>query len=434
MTYCFILNLTVTIVLLYFRQMTREGDSNLPPRIPTPPLPESVANAAPTQEGFQAIVLCEGNAIVSVSDSGNQARTSIPEGGIAAQISVTEFDVTPDDRLDLDIQEDEDVPVGSDFVYDDATINELFSDRYGVRRAETELKKSELLGTSTTVGGQVWTVRGDIESEGICTEEFLETGLRSNDINLNCLPLRLRTRGEILMGTRSSPRISPPKRQNQDEGIAINGHFMALFPVNWKQSLKRLNDAIASDTRNLKKKSSNGVSTKEYWTFIGILILCAVQKSGGVDSLFKNKQTEGIIQRVNAGKYMSYTRFKFIKSHWVRQFELRLSPEEEERNPWWRVGYLVHGFNENRKKSVAASRVKTLDESMSAYRPQTRKSGNLPNISFILRKPEPLGTELKTVASMESNGPIIYAEVQEGKQNMSRKPFFLLTVTPLLAL
>ena len=72
---------------------------------------------------------------------------------------------------------------------------------------------------------------------------------------------------------------------------------------------------------------------------------------------------------------------------------------------------MVNSFNTNRKSTVAASRFKTLDESMSAYRPQTRKTGNLPNIRYILRKPEPLGTEFKTVASKGSNGPMIYAEI-----------------------
>jgi hypothetical protein len=34
---------------------------------------------------------------------------------------------------------------------------------------------------------------------------------------------------------------------------------------------------------------------------------------------------------------------------------------------------------------------KMADESMSVYRPCTTKLGGLPNISFVLRKPEPLG-------------------------------------------
>ena len=108
----------------------------------------------------------------------------------------------------------------------------------------------------------------------------------------------------------------------------------------------------------------------------------------------------------------------------MSQFHLDLTDEEKETNKWWRVGYLVHGFNQNRQSTVASSRIKTLDESMSAYRPQTRKNGNLPNISFILRKPKPLGTELKTVASTASNGPIIWAEIQEGKNGMKNKTHF----------
>jgi hypothetical protein len=39
-----------------------------------------------------------------------------------------------------------------------------------------------------------------------------------------------------------------------------------------------------------------------------------------------------------------------------------------------------------------------LDESMSAWRPRTTKHGGLPHISFVMQKPEPLGTEFKTAA------------------------------------
>ena len=38
---------------------------------------------------------------------------------------------------------------------------------------------------------------------------------------------------------------------------------------------------------------------------------------------------------------------------------------------------------------------------MSAFRPQTTKTGNLPHLSFIQRKPEPLGTELKVAMCTE---------------------------------
>jgi len=59
------------------------------------------------------------------------------------------------------------------------------------------------------------------------------------------------------------------------------------------------------------------------------------------------------------------------------------------------ISRLIDDFNNNRKKGVAASVIKVLDELMSAWRPRKNKTGGLPNISFILRKPEPLGTEFK---------------------------------------
>jgi hypothetical protein len=51
---------------------------------------------------------------------------------------------------------------------------------------------------------------------------------------------------------------------------------------------------------------------------------------------------------------------------------------------------------------IAASVIKVLDESMSAWRPKKNKTGGLPNISFILQKPEPLGTEFKFMAISET--------------------------------
>jgi hypothetical protein len=59
---------------------------------------------------------------------------------------------------------------------------------------------------------------------------------------------------------------------------------------------------------------------------------------------------------------------------------------------------------------------------MSAFRPQTTKTGNLPNLSHIERKPEDLGTELKVVACSKI-GLCLFLEVQEGKEPMRVKEF-----------
>ena len=64
---------------------------------------------------------------------------------------------------------------------------------------------------------------------------------------------------------------------------------------------------------------------------------------------------------------------------------------------WWRAELLFNAFN-TACKNIAASFLKVGDESMNAIRFWTTEKGNLPHLSYIFRKPEPLGTKFKTVA------------------------------------
>ena len=50
------------------------------------------------------------------------------------------------------------------------------------------------------------------------------------------------------------------------------------------------------------------------------------------------------------------------------------------------------------------------------------------NKSYTMRKPDPFGTGLKTVAPKTRNGPMIYAEVKHGMTNKS----FLQLIVPLV--
>ena len=66
----------------------------------------------------------------------------------------------------------------------------------------------------------------------------------------------------------------------------------------------------------------------------------------------------------------------------------------KETDPWWQFSGAVTEFNNNRLRLLKGAKVKAIDESMCAYRPRTTSTGGLPNISFIKRKPEPLGLYL----------------------------------------
>jgi hypothetical protein len=58
---------------------------------------------------------------------------------------------------------------------------------------------------------------------------------------------------------------------------------------------------------------------------------------------------------------------------------------------WWQFSDAVKEFSNNRQRLVKRAKIEAIDESMCAYHPRTTSTGGLPNISFIKRKPEPLG-------------------------------------------
>ena len=83
---------------------------------------------------------------------------------------------------------------------------------------------------------------------------------------------------------------------------------------------------------------------------------------------------------------------------------------------WWRAKHLFDGFN-TACKNIAARFLKVGDESMSAIRFRTTAKGNLPHLSYIFWKPEPLGTEFNTIACSVT-GTLLFTEVQRGKEVM----------------
>jgi hypothetical protein len=94
---------------------------------------------------------------------------------------------------------------------------------------------------------------------------------------------------------------------------------------------------------------------------------------------------------------MKLYRFKQIKKNMPKAFV-----GKDEEDPWNAIKGLVDGFNNSRARDIAASFTKVHDESMSSWKTRTTKLGGLPFLSFILRKPKPLGTEFKVTADTET--------------------------------
>ena len=164
---------------------------------------------------------------------------------------------------------------------------------------------------------------------------------------------------------------------------------------NWRAQLRRMNlSVIKSNESKTKKRHMKTVSEHEWWVFWGIIFAACPAGKGG-QHLFRRSKIRRIIKGVNFGTggehKMAWTRFKDIKAQIPYSFYDLTCPDD----PYHPVKDLIDGFNDNRKRNIASGIVICLDESMSPYQPRTTKSGFWPNISFIFRKPKPLGAEKK---------------------------------------
>ena len=363
-----------------------------PAQVPMPALDNGPEVASVLLSLAAAPAVAPETALVLVPNA-NDNLVSFPEGGIADENldegdSESENEVDPDDVL---VGEDDENHVLPDYIYEDATLQEVMSDRYGFRRREVEKEKLDLLGSVTVAHTNEWRVRTDVTPEDIGIdpgeddlEDFVEKGIRSKYLsNENVgLPQTARGNHDVMVRRRTSPR-NKKNKERMDECKVMFEMLLTLYPVPWRTALHRLNEKIQDKNarERLPSKHMKVITKGEYWRFNGMLLLCSVTSCGGVDGLYKNN-TDGIVEDVNGEKYMNKKRLKEIKSVWIEQFH---AESQKVTNPWWKVGRLVSGFNFNRQKTVAASRVKTFDESMSSFRPQKSKTGNLPNISYIQR-------------------------------------------------
>ena len=84
---------------------------------------------------------------------------------------------------------------------------------------------------------------------------------------------------------------------------------------------------------------------------------------------------------------MTHDQWKFIVKYFKLQFKL-IGAKKGDQD---KIKSAVDGFNAKRCFYVGASSMKVLDEIMSDFSLQTTAAGAMPHISYIDRKPKPLG-------------------------------------------
>ena len=201
----------------------------------------------------------------------------------------------------------------------------------------------------------------------------------------------------------SEPNIC---KTNDEYRFPFGALLKKLWPGDVLVQLDNMNDWIQTENKKMEEAVINGkrvkankkkeISQHEFWRFIGVMIASSSLGKGGLN-LYEDESKRPHRQFskcTNLGPtgddIIAQYRLKDLRSAFSFAFD-----KKESTSDWARIELLVDGINKNQKKNIASSVFKVLDESMSAWVPRTTATGGLPNISYILRKPEPLGTEFK---------------------------------------
>jgi hypothetical protein len=167
-----------------------------------------------------------------------------------------------------------------------------------------------------------------------------------------------------------------------------------------------------------------------------VACLYAVVPTGqGSEVLWKPPKVHGILDHPNLSKILPFSRFRDIKACFTEAFtpyENFRVPDGEVWSPiegktpaqdkWRRSQLMLNHFNSVIRSNFNLADCIVLNESMSPWKPRQSKTGNLPHMSFIMRKPKPLGTEFKSVARGLS-GVLLHLETQRGKEGMKHSKY-----------
>ncbi len=165
-----------------------------------------------------------------------------------------------------------------------------------------------------------------------------------------------------------------------------------LEKMNKQREIDNLQNKVSRRVRAVRK-----ITKSELWRFFGMMLCSRLYGGENGEAMWNNMEiAEGMkaeTVRFDPGQWMSRGRFREIKKY----IPIMFTSDEKKLNedPWYQIIKVVEDFNSNRKRTIATSNLRDTDETMSPYCPQTVKTGNLPHLSYVFRKPEPLGTEFK---------------------------------------
>jgi len=208
-----------------------------------------------------------------------------------------------------------------------------------------------------------------------------------------------------VIASHDPPDVIPEKEHNEyglkgfklksfKRSEVISSVFLMLLFKDWRKKVEKMNAGVSAS-----KTKCRPFTEKEFLTGLGILIGAAEFAKKGSD-LFSVKDQfveEGdddddkwasLCPEPHFEKFMSFGRWKDFRRFFP---EIFADETRKETDVWYQFSAAIDEFNEIRSNLICGSRWISVDETMCAWKPRKTATGGLPNISFIIRKPEPLG-------------------------------------------
>ena len=203
-----------------------------------------------------------------------------------------------------------------------------------------------------------------------------------------------------------------PKMHSRDENFEANLFEKMLF-TDVADMVALINNAARDDDDKWVD-----ITEHQFGKFLGLILGGAWMPESGEANWTKPPKT--FCENITPYKsYMSHNDFKRIRKY-AHASMVDTTARVDQVSDWYKLHGAQNKFNERRRKmfndAAELSHI-VLDESMCAWKPRASKTGGLPSLTYIVRKPKPFGTEFKTAIDPNS-GVMLALELQEGSAAM----------------
>ena len=217
-----------------------------------------------------------------------------------------------------------------------------------------------------------------------------------------------------------SARSRPSFTSSHLKKSSIIELFMELLPKQWLEDMVQHTNHNLAGRTNLDKKTDKGEILR-WW---GYALALSLHPGQSLDRIWAvDDDPDEIMPPPRMG------RFGMTKNRWRKlRSKMAFGPSDEgalAADEWAFVRPLVDAFNKHMADVLSPGWLLCIDESMCAWRGHQGKGDpdKIPFLSFVPRKPEPLGGEMKTTADALS-GIMMYIEICEGKAKHGAQEFF----------